>query len=473
VGIDTNTLTLGSSMPAKTTFAARTDDSGTIASAPDPASTPAAGGNDPSSSTDAAAAAGPKTTAASAQTRNAPAARNRSTAGATRARANAANSPASQAGSAPPDAPADAGNDFGSLMASALGRSAAGAGEASIPAAATGPGASATAAPPAQPVQPTAGTSADAVAWIAQAFMAPAAGAQAVTNTAGTANPTDPSATAMGAAAAGSDAQTVRALAAQFATQKVLPAAGQSAGNAAATAVGASSGSQAPAAPANDAALSTALTAPAGNLNALADVQKLIAGLTGANPSDSDADTDADPAAPKTHAAPDSGGADAGQAAAALQGAALTRADSSVGTATLTIHAPVGSAAFADEVSAKAAGLAQSGITQAQLQLNPADLGPVQVHITMQAGQASVWFGATHADTRAALEQSLPRLREMFAGAGMPLTDSGVFREPPQQQQAPSLPASGNSRTTLAETAVAPTVTQVANIRLALLDTYA
>ncbi len=128
------------------------------------------------------------------------------------------------------------------------------------------------------------------------------------------------------------------------------------------------------------------------------------------------------------------------QAAAALQAAALTRAGTSVGSATLTIHAPVGSAAFADEVSAQVAGLGQSGITQAQLQMNPADLGPVQVHITMQAGQASVWFGATHADTRAALEQSLPRLRELFAGAGMPLTDSGVFREPPQQQPAQSCP---------------------------------
>ncbi len=304
--------------------------------------------------------------------------------------------------------------------------------------------------------------------------MAPTAGGQAVATAAGTTNPTDPSGTApgTGTAAAGSDAQTVRALAAQLATQNA-PTAGHTPGNAAATPLGASSDSQAPAAPTNDAAPSAALTAPAGNLNALADVQKLISGLNGANPNDGDADTDADPAAPKTHAAADSGSADAGQAAAALQGTALTRADSTVGTATLTIQAPVGSAAFADEVSARTAGLAQSGITQAQLQLNPADLGPVQVHITMQAGQASVWFGASHADTRAALEQSLPRLREMFAGAGMPLADSGVFREPPQQQQAPSLPASGSSRTTLGDTAAAPTVTQVANIRLVLLDTYA
>jgi flagellar hook-length control protein FliK len=217
--------------------------------------------------------------------------------------------------------------------------------------------------------------------------------------------------------------------------------------------------------------MAAASASPAGNINALADVQKLISGLTAANSTDTETDTDS--AAPKTHPSTDSGGTDASQAAAALQAASLIRPNSPLGAATLTIHAPVGSAAFADEVSARAAGLAQSGITQAQLQLSPADLGPVQVHITMQAGQASVWFGATHADTRAALEQSLPRLRELFAGAGMPLTDSGVFREPPQQQQAQTQAASNTSRATLSDTVVAPTVTQVANIRLSLLDTYA
>ena len=77
------------------------------------------------------------------------------------------------------------------------------------------------------------------------------------------------------------------------------------------------------------------------------------------------------------------------------------------------------------------------------------------------------------ADTRAALEQSLPRLRELFAGAGMPLSDSGVFREPPQQPQAQSQPAAGNARTSAGDIAGAATVTQVANVRLSLLDTYA
>jgi flagellar hook-length control protein FliK len=70
--------------------------------------------------------------------------------------------------------------------------------------------------------------------------------------------------------------------------------------------------------------------------------------------------------------------------------------------------------------------------------MNPADLGPVQVRIEMNQNQdqASVWFTAEHADTRSALEQSLPRLREMFSAQGMSLTDAGVFGNRSGQQQA-------------------------------------
>ena len=47
----------------------------------------------------------------------------------------------------------------------------------------------------------------------------------------------------------------------------------------------------------------------------------------------------------------------------------------------------------------------------------------------MHEGEATVWFGAANADTRNALEQSLPRLRELFASQGLVLADAGVHRE--------------------------------------------
>ncbi len=345
--------------------------------------------------------------------------------------------------------------DFGSVMATALGHSAASAATPATSARDNGTTAAAESTP--QAATPAAAP-VDALAWIAQALMPTSTPAAVAATSAATAadSDADDAVGTVGANAAGAGQSSATALTASLAR------------------FNATTVPQAPTMPSNDTqtqATNLAAATVSGNVNSLVDIQKLITGMTGANATDTD--SEAASATPTTHSPATSDSDEATQAAAALQAAAVTRSGTGVGSATLTIHAPVDSAAFADEVGARVVGLSQSGITQAQLQLNPADMGPVQVHITMQAGQASVWFGATHADTRAALEQSLPRLRELFAGAGMPLTDSGVFREPPQQQQAQSLPSSGSSRLPGSDTVSVPTVTQVSNIRLALLDTYA
>jgi flagellar hook-length control protein FliK len=99
------------------------------------------------------------------------------------------------------------------------------------------------------------------------------------------------------------------------------------------------------------------------------------------------------------------------------------------------IHAPVGTAAWADEVGTRVVMMTESGNHTASLKLSPEHLGPLEINITVRDDKASVWFGAAHADTRAAIETALPRLREMFASQGLSLADAGVFREPPREQQ--------------------------------------
>jgi flagellar hook-length control protein FliK len=461
VGINSNLVTLGSPMPAQKTDPGQGSqpNNATDAGSPD-GSTAASGADASSASTSSQKTAGP-----SAQRRSNPRT--------THARSTAAGPTGNPAGADPQIVAPEPVADFGSVMASALGRSVSGGNDSAAPLSAASDTTD-TKAPTPSPQQ-AAGT-ADPAAWLAQALMPPAA-APAAAGAPGTAGAAAPASATAGPAlielssdpgSAAVAAQTTAGVAAQLAAQNALAAAPspRSAANALRGALNANS-APAPIAPGSDAQTAAAVTAAApGNINVMADAQKLISGLTGPDSADADA------APPVTHTAPASAGTDTTQAAAALQAASLSR-PSVLGATTLTIHAPVGSAAFADEVGARATSLAQSGITQAQLQMNPADMGPVQVHITLQAGQASVWFGANHADTRAALEQSLPRLRELFAGAGMPLTDSGVFREPPQQQQTQPLVAAGGVRTPLSETQVATSVTQVANVRLSLLDTYA
>ena len=68
----------------------------------------------------------------------------------------------------------------------------------------------------------------------------------------------------------------------------------------------------------------------------------------------------------------------------------------------------------------------RDGIGQAQLELNPSDMGPVSVHIALEGQQAHVEFGADLAATRAALQDSLPALAAALQDSGITLTGGGV-----------------------------------------------
>jgi flagellar hook-length control protein FliK len=139
--------------------------------------------------------------------------------------------------------------------------------------------------------------------------------------------------------------------------------------------------------------------------------------------------------------------------------------------ATVDVKTPVGSTAWTDELGGKITWMAHQGIESASLRLSPAHLGPVEVRISVQDGGASVWFGAAQADTRTALEQALPRLREMFSAQGLTLADANVSRDPPRQQQPPT--ANGVAAVTGVSEITAPQPSSSLSLRIGLLDTYA
>lgn len=62
----------------------------------------------------------------------------------------------------------------------------------------------------------------------------------------------------------------------------------------------------------------------------------------------------------------------------------------------------------------------------AELRLNPAHLGPVEVKLTLQHDQASVSLLASNAAVREALEQALPRLRDMLGQQDIQLAQVDV-----------------------------------------------
>lgn len=96
------------------------------------------------------------------------------------------------------------------------------------------------------------------------------------------------------------------------------------------------------------------------------------------------------------------------------------------GTVTTTVQAPVSSPDWGQAVAQRIVWLVNRGISSAELQLNPRELGPVDVRINMSGEQATVQFTSQQAAVREALESSVLRLREMLENSGLNLADVNV-----------------------------------------------
>ena len=138
------------------------------------------------------------------------------------------------------------------------------------------------------------------------------------------------------------------------------------------------------------------------------------------------------------------------------------------------VSAPVGTTAFNDEVGGKITWMANQGVQSASLQVSPEHMGPVEVRISVENGSASVAFNANHADTRAALEQALPRLREMFATQGLTLSDASVSQQSPRgQAQKQAVAAIGAVGASSSDEDSTSSIAAVSSARPGLVDTYA
>jgi flagellar hook-length control protein FliK len=121
------------------------------------------------------------------------------------------------------------------------------------------------------------------------------------------------------------------------------------------------------------------------------------------------------------------------------QMAALQHNFSVAVTPQITIATPVTSPTWQHEFADKLGQVVMTGADRADFRIHPAEMGPVNVSISVSADQASVVITAAHAATREALEQALPQLRDLLAGQGITLGQASVQSENrPQQQSTPS-----------------------------------
>lgn len=99
-----------------------------------------------------------------------------------------------------------------------------------------------------------------------------------------------------------------------------------------------------------------------------------------------------------------------------------------------SVSVPVGNNGWSEAIADKVMWFSSNKITSAEIHLNPPDLGPLQVRVNTQSDQASVVFTSHHAAVRDALDQALPRLRDMMGSQGVQL-DVSVGGQGAQQQQ--------------------------------------
>lgn len=81
---------------------------------------------------------------------------------------------------------------------------------------------------------------------------------------------------------------------------------------------------------------------------------------------------------------------------------------------------------WAQGLAEQTATLIHQRISSAEIQLDPPELGPLQVRIQVHQDQASVNFVSANPQVREALDLGLLRLKDMLQEQGMQLVDSGV-----------------------------------------------
>jgi len=91
-----------------------------------------------------------------------------------------------------------------------------------------------------------------------------------------------------------------------------------------------------------------------------------------------------------------------------------------------SIDVPVRDAAWGEQIGQRVQLMVSNRLQTAEIRLTPAELGPLRIQLAVDDGAASVTFHAASAVTRDAIEQALPRLREMLTENGLTLSQADI-----------------------------------------------
>ncbi|MCG3200596.1 MAG: hypothetical protein NFCOHLIN_00452 [Gammaproteobacteria bacterium] len=159
----------------------------------------------------------------------------------------------------------------------------------------------------------------------------------------------------------------------------------------------------------------------------------------------------------------------AGSTTTAQVGQAPTTAAAST-SIPLPINHPHWQEAFASRVAWQV----RDGLQQVSVAINPPELGPIEVRMSLQDDKVSAQFVTAHHAVRQVIEDAMPRLREMLSQSGLNLADANVFQHAPgrdgQAQQFAGGAAAGNQEPAGGEEEV--TSPAIRTLRVGLVDAY-
>lgn len=174
-------------------------------------------------------------------------------------------------------------------------------------------------------------------------------------------------------------------------------------------------------------------------------------------------------------------------AAASPMQPALDRAQPAASPAPAqTLAPPVGSAEWAPALGHQMLRMTAGGQQVAELNLNPAGLGPLKITLSVGDNQAQAMFVSAHESVRKAVEAALPQLRSTLAEQGIslgqtsvgaesrPWAGSGGFGQQQEQRQNASANGASYPGAARSEPAAAPLPARASTpLRITAIDTFA
>jgi flagellar hook-length control protein FliK len=103
--------------------------------------------------------------------------------------------------------------------------------------------------------------------------------------------------------------------------------------------------------------------------------------------------------------------------------------------ASTNIPVPVQDARWADAFSERVVWVTNQRVQAAEIHIEPPQLGPIEVRVSITNDQANLLFTAPHAVARDAIQTSLPRLQEVLFDSGLTLGNVSVGAHSPGNGQ--------------------------------------